>query len=72
MSTSTHKLWRFPGGLHLEGHKALSTGQPISEAVLPAQLVIPLQQHIGAPTKPLVAVGDKVLKGQMLAQAEGY
>ncbi len=72
MSETNRKLWRFPGGLHLEGHKGLSTGRPISEAPLPSQLVIPLQQHIGAPTKPLVAAGDKVLKGQMLAQPEGY
>ncbi len=72
MSENTRKLWRFPGGLHLEEHKALSTSQPISEAGIPSQLVIPLQQHIGAPAKPLVAIGDRVLKGQLLAQPEGY
>ncbi len=69
---SERKLWRFPGGLHMEGHKGISTGTPIGEASIPAQLTIPLQQHIGAPAKPLVAVGDKVLKGQMIAQAEGF
>ncbi len=72
MSEQTRKLWRFPGGIRLEGNKSLSTALPISEAAIPAQLVIPLQQHIGAPTKPLVKVGDKVLKGQMLASPEGY
>ncbi|MDH5786436.1 MAG: electron transport complex subunit RsxC [Chromatiales bacterium] len=71
MSGVTRKLWRFPGGIHLEGHKAISTGQPIAEAAIPKELVIPLQQHIGAAAKPLVRVGDTVLKGQMIAQAEG-
>ncbi|MEN8168929.1 MAG: electron transport complex subunit RsxC [Pseudomonadota bacterium] len=72
MSKINHQLWRFPGGLHLESHKTLSTGKPIGEAAIPPQLVIPLQQHIGSPAKPLVSVGDRVLKGQMLAQSEGY
>jgi electron transport complex protein RnfC len=72
MSTMPRTLWRFPGGLHMEGHKGLSTGQPISTAAITSQLVIPLQQHIGTPAKPLVSVGDRVLKGQMVAQPEGY
>jgi electron transport complex protein RnfC len=72
MSEIPRKLWRFPGGLHMEGHKGQSTRQPISEAAVPPQLVIPLQQHIGSPAKPLIAVGDKVLKGQLLARPEGY
>ncbi len=68
----SRKLWHFPGGLHLPGSKAMSTGQPSSVAAIPEHLVIPLQQHIGAPAKPLVAVGEKVLKGQQLAEPEGY
>jgi electron transport complex protein RnfC len=66
------KLWHFPGGLHLPENKAMSTAQPVAEAPIPERLIIPLQQHIGAPAKPLVAVGDRVLKGQKLAKAEGY
>jgi len=72
MSEMPRKLWRFPGGIHLAGNKELSTAQPISEAAIPAQLVLPLQQHIGAPTQAIVKVGDRVLKGQMVAQPEGY
>lgn len=68
----SRQLHHFPGGLHLPGNKAFSTGSPVADAPVPKRLVIPLQQHIGAPSKPLVAVGDKVLKGQMLAAAEGY
>lgn len=68
----TRRLADFHGGIHLPGHKAESTGRPVRRAPLPRYLVIPLQQHIGAPAKPIVAVGDKVLKGQMLARPEGY
>ncbi|HEY9148543.1 MAG TPA: electron transport complex subunit RsxC [Gammaproteobacteria bacterium] len=68
----SRQLHDFPGGLHLPGHKALSTGQPIARAPIPKRLLIPLQQHIGSPAKALVAVGDKVLTGQMLARPEGY
>jgi electron transport complex protein RnfC len=68
----SRKLWHFSGGLHLPDNKAISTTTPVSEAPLPKRLIIPLQQHIGTPAKPLVAVGDKVLKGQKLAKAEGY
>ncbi len=45
---------------------------PIASAPLPARLVIPLQQHIGQRAKPLVEVGDKVLKGQMICAADGF
>ena len=39
---------------------------------LPTQITLPLQQHIGAPAEPVVAVGDHVLKGQMIAKASDY
>lgn len=68
----TQKLWRFPGGLHLDGHKTESTATPVTAARLPKRLVLPLQQHIGAPAKPLIAVGAHVLKGQVIAAASGY
>jgi electron transport complex protein RnfC len=68
----TRKLWHFPGGLHLPDNKALSSGRPSAVAAVPERLIIPLQQHIGAPAKPLVSIGEKVLKGQKLARPEGY
>ena len=37
----------------------------------PDILVIPMQQHIGAPCTPLVKVGDKVLRGQKIGDGEG-
>lgn len=70
--THTHTLHSFPGGLHLPDNKAMSVGSPVTTMPLPQRLVIPLQQHIGSPAKPVVKVGDRVLKGQVLARAEGY
>jgi Na+-translocating ferredoxin:NAD+ oxidoreductase subunit C len=65
-------LHRFPGGIHPEQHKAESTSRPIHAPFIPNRLVIPMRQHIGQPAKPIVKVGDTVLKGQMIGQAEGY
>ena len=39
---------------------------------LPDEVVIPLIQHIGAPATPVVAKGDKVLTGQLIAQSMGF
>ena len=62
----------FPGGLHLDDHKAESNGVPIRDLGLPARLMLPLQQHIGQAAEPVVAVGDRVLKGQVIARAVDY
>ena len=61
----------FHGGIHPPEMKHLSNGTPIVPGPLPQQLVLPLNMHIGAPAKPLVAPGDKVLKGQMIAEPIG-
>lgn len=66
------KRWSFHGGLKLEGHKAISMREPIATADIPAQLILPLQQHIGEAAYPIVDVGERVLTGQIVAQAEGY
>ena len=65
------KLYRFHGGLHLPDNKAQSLQAPVEPAGLPARLYLPLQQHIGAIAKAVVAVGDRVLKGQVVAAAAG-
>ena len=64
-------LWTFHGGLHLPDEKALSTGVPLAAAPLSPLLIIPLQQHIGAPAKALVSVGERVGKGQVIGAAQG-
>ena len=64
-------LHQFYGGVHPPQHKLESSEQPLALAPLPTRLVIPLQQHIGAQAKAAVQAGAQVLKGQVLAHAEG-
>lgn len=59
------------GGVHPEENK-LSADQPIKVAALPEVAVFPLGQHIGAPAKAVVAKGDKVKVGTMIAEAGGF
>jgi electron transport complex protein RnfC len=68
----SRELHSFKGGVHPPEHKAESNSRPIHAAPLPRKLVIPLRQHLGNPAKPLVSVGDQVLKGQMIGEANGY
>jgi Na+-translocating ferredoxin:NAD+ oxidoreductase subunit C len=65
------RLWPFTGGLKLPAHKHEATHAPIGQLPLPAHLILPLQQPIGEPPKSVVKVGDRVLKGQVIAQSEG-
>ncbi|MET0985432.1 MAG: electron transport complex subunit RsxC [Steroidobacteraceae bacterium] len=55
-------------GLQLDSHKDISTQQPIRILAPPAELVLPLDQHAGAPAVPIVNVGDIVAKGQPIAK----
>ena len=55
------------GGLRIDAHKERSTRQPIRAARLPEQVVLPLDQHAGAPSTPIVKPGDRVLRGQPVA-----
>ncbi len=66
------KTWDIHGGIHPPENKTQSLGDAITPAALPAELVIPLSQHIGAPAKPIVKVGDPVLKGQCIAEPAGF
>lgn len=68
----TDKLGSFPGGLILDGQKKRSTQTEIRKTPLSKKLILPLQQHIGEPSTPIVKVGDKVLKGQKIARADGH
>lgn len=59
------------GGVHPQDNK-LSARKPFMVVDLPDVAIFPLEQHIGAPAKPIVAVGDKVKAGQMIAEAGGF
>ena len=61
----------FFGGIHPKYNKELSTGVTDFRTLEPSVVVIPMLQHIGAPCTPLVAVGDRVLKGQKIGDGEG-
>ena len=66
------KTWDFHGGIHPEENKHQSTQFPIVDAPLPNKVILPLQQHIGAPAEPVVLVGEKVKTGQLIAKADGF
>ncbi len=70
--TVLQAMRKLPGGVHPAEKKTLSNSTPIETAPIPNLLVIPCQQHIGEGAKPIVAVGDIVLKGQMIANADGF
>ncbi len=61
----------FFGGIHPKSAKGSTLGTPIETLSAPETLVVPLLQHTGVEAQPVVAKGDEVLKGQLLAQAGG-
>jgi Na+-translocating ferredoxin:NAD+ oxidoreductase subunit C len=64
-------LFDFHGGIHPPQNKELSNQRPIRPAPIPALLVLPLSMHLGAPAKAIVQVGDTVLKGEKIGEAQG-
>lgn len=72
MTTILSKLWKFPGGLHLDYHKTESNNLPARSISLPTKLIIPLQQHTGYKPTLTVKAGDYVYKGQELASHTGF
>lgn len=65
-------LLTFKGGIHPSDGKDMSKNESIQSILPKGELVYPLSQHIGAPSKPIVAVGDKVLVGQKIGEASGF
>ena len=59
---------RLLGGLRLAPHKQQTTAQPIRRGFVPRELIIPLPDSPMA-CATLVAVGERVLRGQPLAAA---
>ncbi len=62
----------FRGGVHPEGRKELSKNSPMQVYTPKGDMVFPLSQHIGKPAVPVVKKGDRVLAGQIIAEADGY
>ena len=63
---------KFRGGIHPPDKKELSSGKPITEAKPPARVVVPLSQHIGAPTKAIVSIDQEVRKGELIGEPTGF
>ncbi|MBN2857339.1 MAG: electron transport complex subunit RsxC, partial [Candidatus Delongbacteria bacterium] len=64
--------YTFKGGYHPPDGKSFSEKKPIEKMPAPKIAAIHLHQHIGAPSKAIVAVGDDVKIGQPLSEAGGF
>ena len=64
-------LFNFKGGIHPPENKSVTEHLPIENFKSPKLLYIPLLQHIGSVCEPLVNIGDRVLKGQKIADSFG-
>jgi len=65
-------IFDFHGGIFPAENKHQTSDKGIVDAKLPDELIVPVQQHIGAPAKVCVEIGETVFKGQTIAQANGY
>src|SRR6056297_123340 len=62
----------FKQGIHPEYHKEITKEKTLADAGRPREVVIPLQQHIGAPSEPIVKKGDHVKKGQKIGDTDSF
>ena len=62
----------FRHGIHPEEHKEATAGLAIERMPFVERYVLPLAQHTGAPSRPLVEVGERVTRGQTIAEAVGF
>jgi electron transport complex protein RnfC len=62
----------FRHGIHPGEHKEATEHRFIERLPFPAEVTLPLSQHLGAPSKAIVSVGDKVYRGQTIAEAGGF
>jgi Na+-translocating ferredoxin:NAD+ oxidoreductase subunit C len=62
----------FRHGVHPPEHKELTSGVAIRRMPFPEEIVLPLRQHAGKPAKLLVRRGDRVERGDKIAEADGY
>lgn len=72
MSKLNIRTLTFKGGTHPPDSKKATESLPIERANEPKVVVIPMQQHIGAPCEPIVQIGDEVKVGQKIGEAKGF
>lgn len=66
------KALTFRRGVHPADSKELTAASPIRRMPFPDEVVLPLSQHTGAPAVPIVRIGDRVERGDMVAASEGF
>ena len=64
--------FKFKGGVHPDYNKDLARGKAIETMPTPAELVISMSQHLGAPAKCIVKAGDYVTRGQLIGEKNGF
>ena len=64
--------FHFRGGVHPDYCKDFARGKPIERMPCPAELVVSMSQHLGAPAKCVVKAGDYVVRGQLLGERSGF
>ena len=62
----------FQNGVHPQENKEHTEHFPIARMAFGKTFILPLSQHLGAPSKPIIEVGQSVLRGQLIADAGGY
>lgn len=72
MSIQQSTTFSFHGGIHPPENKVQSLTLPIGRPTLPNELVLPLGQHIGQASRPVVSIGNTVRKGQVVAINNGF
>ncbi len=65
-------IYKFHGGLHLDDHKSESLTQPLQVATLPDEIILRVSQHIGALNSVSIKIGDRVKRGQLLAESTEF
>lgn len=65
----TKRLWR---GVHVPEHKEQTAHLPIRRLPFPPLLIVPLSQHAGKPAKAIVREGQEVVRGEPIAEADGF
>ena len=64
-TTGLHTFGR--GGVHPDPHKEATSGRGIDDLPPPAEVVLPLSQHLGSPAEPIVKKNEVVRRGQKIA-----
>lgn len=64
--------FKFKGGVHPDYNKELARDKAIERMPVPAELVVSMSQHLGAPAKCIVKAGDFVKRGQIIGEKNGF